>query len=74
MTALEATRLYQRLPALYRELDAGQGYPLQALLEVIERQAAIVEDDIEQLWDDFFVETCRPCGGTWSSSSVSVLV
>jgi hypothetical protein len=60
MTALESPRLYDRLPALYRELDAGQGYPLQALLEVIGRQAAIVEDDIEQLYEDFFVETCRP--------------
>ena len=59
MTALESAHLYDRLPAIYRELDAGQGSPLRALLEVVQRQADLVEDDIEQLWDDFFIETCR---------------
>jgi hypothetical protein len=55
----ESSHLYDRLPAIYRELDAGQGSPLRALLEVVQRQAQIVEDDVEQLWDDFFIETCR---------------
>ena len=59
MSARESAHLYDRLPAIYRELDAGQGSPLRALLEVVQRQAAIVEDDVEQLWDDFFIETCR---------------
>jgi hypothetical protein len=60
VSALESTHLYDRLPAVYRELDADEGYPLRALLEVVARQAAILEQDVEQLWDDFFVETCRP--------------
>ena len=59
MSALESVHLYDRLPAIYRELDADQGYPLRALLDVVGRQAAILEQDVEQLWDDFFVETCR---------------
>jgi hypothetical protein len=60
MTAIETAVLYQRLPAVYRELDAEDGYPLRALLAVIGEQAALLEEDIERLWDDFFVETSRP--------------
>ena len=60
MSALESTVLYERLPAVYRELDAGANYPLRALLGVISEQAALLEGDVEQLWDDFFVETARP--------------
>ena len=59
MSTLESAQLYDRLPALYRELDTGQGSPLKALLEVIQRQAEIVEHDMEQLYDDYFIETCR---------------
>ena len=60
MSALESTVLYERLPAVYRELDAGANYPLRALLGVIAEQAALLEEDVERLWDDFFVETARP--------------
>jgi len=60
MTALETSVLYERLPAVYRELDADHGYPLRAVLQVLGEQAALLEEDVEQLWDDFFVETARP--------------
>ncbi len=60
MTAVESAVLYERLPAIYRELDDGAGRPLRALLEVISEQAALLEDDVERLWNDFFVETARP--------------
>jgi hypothetical protein len=60
VTALEAPVLYQRLPAVYREHDAVAGYPLRALLAVIAEQAALVEQDVEQLLDDLFVETAQP--------------
>ena len=43
------------LPAARR---ATQGEPLRALLEVIAEQAAVVEEDIDQLYDDLFIETC----------------
>lgn len=53
-------RLYELMPALYRERDAERGYPLRALLDIIQSQVDLVERDIGQLWDDFFIETCRP--------------
>ena len=51
-------RLYALLPALYRERDAAEGYPLRALLAVIAEQATVLEDDLDQLYDDLFIETC----------------
>jgi hypothetical protein len=50
-------RLYQLLPAIYRIRDAERKYPLQALLRVIAEQVNIVEDDIGQLYENWFVET-----------------
>lgn len=52
--------LYDLMPAIYRERDAAEGYPLRELLAIIQDQAAILRADIHQLWDDFFIETCRP--------------
>ena len=51
-------RLYELLPAFHRTRDIEQGYPLRALLRVINEQVAVVEDDIAQLYDDWFIETC----------------
>ena len=50
--------LYELLPAVHRSRDAAQGYPLRALLRVINEQVAVVETDIAQLYDDWFIETC----------------
>ncbi len=50
--------LYALLPAVYRLRDAEQGEPLKALLSVIAGQIAIVEEDLAQLYDDLFIETC----------------
>jgi hypothetical protein len=50
-------RLYRLLPAIYRMRDAEQGLPLQALLRVIARQVNLVEDDIGQLYRNWFIET-----------------
>jgi hypothetical protein len=59
--------LFNLLPALYRlrdaQLAASAGYemgPLQSLLSVVEEQIAIVEENIAQLYDDLFIETCAP--------------
>ena len=52
-------RLYQLLPAIYRQRDAEQGEPLHALLRVIAEQVNVVEDDIAQLYDNWFIETCE---------------
>lgn len=52
-------RLYELLPAVYRMRDAEQGYQLRALLRVIAEQVNIVEDDIAQLYENWFIETCE---------------
>ncbi|MEN3335362.1 MAG: hypothetical protein V7641_4727 [Blastocatellia bacterium] len=52
-------RLYELLPAVYRLRDAEQGYPLRALLQVIAEQVNVVEEDIAQLYENWFIETCE---------------
>ncbi|WP_410670181.1 hypothetical protein [Amycolatopsis sp. cmx-4-68] len=56
---MTADRLYELLPAVHRRRDAEAGEPLRALLAVVQEQADLVEADIEQLYADWFVETCR---------------
>ncbi len=52
-------RLYDLLPVIHRRRDAELGYPLRALLAVIDEQVGIVEADIEQLYENWFIETCQ---------------
>jgi hypothetical protein len=52
--------LYALLPAVYRERDAQRNYQLRALLRIIAQQAALVDGDIQQLWNNLFIETCEP--------------
>src|SRR5436190_23689949 len=52
-------RLYELLPSVYRQRDAEQGYPLRALLRVTTKQVNVVEDDIAQLYENWFIETCQ---------------
>jgi hypothetical protein len=58
--SFDAQTLYQLLPAVYRIHDAEQGGPLQALFSVIGEQAQVIEEDLAQLYDDLFIETCAP--------------
>lgn len=51
-------RLYDLLPAIYRIKDAENGQPLDALLEIIEREYRLIESDIDGLYDNWFIETC----------------
>ncbi len=55
-----ADRLYELLPAIHRIRDAEQGYPLRELLALIAEQVAAMEENLEQLYDDQFIETCAP--------------
>src|SRR6266446_484001 len=55
----KSDRLYELLPVVYRQRDADQGYPLRALLQVIAEQVEVVEDDISQLNENWFIETCE---------------
>jgi hypothetical protein len=50
--------LYNLLPAVYRMRDELQGGPLRELLAVVEEQVNVLEDDIAQLYDNWFIETC----------------
>jgi hypothetical protein len=52
-------RLYELLPVIYRLRDADQGYPLRDLLRVLAEQANLVEDDITQLYENWFIETAQ---------------
>jgi hypothetical protein len=52
-------RLYELLPVVYRHRDAEQGWPLRALLRVLAAQVDIVEEDIAQLYENWFIETCQ---------------
>ena len=52
-------RLYELLPAIYRMRDAENGYPLRALLRVIAEEVNVVEDNISQLYDNWFIETAE---------------
>ena len=52
--------IYSLLPAVFRSRDALQGGPLQALFEVLESQYGIVKENVWQLYDDQFIETCAP--------------
>ena len=53
----DADRLMSMLPAVYRSRDAAKG-ELRALLAVIAEQMAVLEEDVAQLYDDQFIETC----------------
>lgn len=54
-------RLYNLLPAIYRIRDSepSQGQALRALMALIEAQLLDIEADIDQLYDNEFIETCE---------------
>jgi hypothetical protein len=52
-------RLYDLLPAVYRQRDEPHGLPLRDLLRVIAEQVNLIEDDIVRMYDDWFIETCQ---------------
>lgn len=68
--SVDVNKIYELLPAVYRIRDAElaqqvallegvpQDGPLKALLKVIAEQVAVLQEDLEQLYDDQFIETC----------------
>jgi hypothetical protein len=52
-------RLYARIPENYRVYDLEQGLPLRALVRVIAEQVANLRQNLDELWDDIFIETCQ---------------
>ncbi|MGH6871409.1 MAG: hypothetical protein ACREHE_07880 [Rhizomicrobium sp.] len=63
-------RLYELLPVIHRIRDAERGYPLRALLQVIGEQVGVIEDDIAQLYENWFIETCQD----WAVPYVGALI
>jgi hypothetical protein len=59
MSSLTAERLYALLPAVYRIRDGEQGHPLRALVALIAQEFEALEENVEQLYDDQFIETCE---------------
>ena len=66
-------QLYDLLPAIYRVRDAEKSVPpgapdpgtelpilepLRALISVLAEQALVLQENVEQLYDDQFIETC----------------
>jgi hypothetical protein len=56
---VSAPRLWELVPAVHRVRDAEQGYPLRSLLGVMQREVDRLGDDVEQLYENWFVETCQ---------------
>ena len=55
---IDPDRLYNLLPQYIRARDNAQGEPLRGLLAVISEQVEVVEADIRQLYENWFIETC----------------
>ena len=59
MSTLSADRLYALLPAIHRIRDIEQGGPLRALIGVLAHELEVIEENVDQLYDDQFIETCQ---------------
>ena len=51
--------LFELLPAVHRVRDTAQNRPLEQLLAVLQVEVDLLRDDIEQLYDNWFIETCQ---------------
>jgi hypothetical protein len=63
--SFEAKTLFELLPAIHRIRDAeiaqGEGLergPLEELIAVFAEQVGVAQENLEQLYDDLFIETC----------------
>lgn len=60
MDELTEERLYDLLPAVYRQHDADEGGVLRTLVAIVDRERERLEDDVEALYENQFIETCEP--------------
>ncbi len=51
--------LYDLLPVIHRMRDVEQGSPLRGLLAIVEQELQRLVDDVDQLYDNWFIETCQ---------------
>lgn len=59
MSQPTSDRLLELLPVIYQMRDAELGQPFRALLQVITEQVNLLQADIDQLYDNWFLETCQ---------------
>lgn len=52
-------RLFDLLPVVHRQRDTAVGGPLRAVLRVVTEQVELLEEDLRQLYDNWFIETCE---------------
>ncbi|MGF6789693.1 hypothetical protein [Paraburkholderia sp. 35.1] len=60
MNPLDTDSIYALLPVATRTQDAEAGGSLLNLLSVLAAQARLIDADLEQLYDDLFIQTCAP--------------
>ena len=68
--SLDADTLYRLLPAVHRLRDEAGGKPLHQLLDLISQELAGLEENLEQLYDDQFIETCAD----WAAPYIGELI
>ncbi|MFI7407081.1 hypothetical protein ACIBU0_00140 [Streptomyces sp. NPDC049627] len=59
MSTPPVDRLYDLLPAVHRMRDEEQGFPLRALLRIVEGQVRVIEEDLDAWYANWFIETCE---------------
>ncbi len=69
-TAERAEKLYRLLPQVQRLRDAEVGQPLRELMVLFAAELQAIEEDIEQLYDDQFIETCAD----WAAPYIGDLI
>ena len=52
-------KLYQLLPAIYRQQDITQNQPLRALLAIMEHELNTLKTDVDDAYANCFIETCE---------------
>lgn len=58
--ALDRDALFRLLPAIHQARDAEAGGVLEILLSVLGEQVEVLQENLDQLYDDQFIETCAP--------------
>lgn len=70
MKEIRQEQLYHLLPSIYRLRDQAQGEPLRALMNALESELRVVEEDIDALYDNWFIETCDEWAISYLASHV----
>ena len=56
--SVSSQQFYELLPAIYRLRDAEHDEALKSYLTVFAEQITVIQENVDQLYDDQFIETC----------------